>query len=159
MSVKHMILVRHGRIVIQRESAEKLPPLRRRPLSPAGVTECQAARDVVQHWLAQEGRTIHRLWAERSQRATQTAALVFGDALAPQTISLRDASPLQHAIPDAVVAMVLHGPTFLPVLSAVQPTPPDLADVFGAVVVLRQEGDGPWCLIACHPQANGAAQV
>ncbi|MFT5682184.1 MAG: phosphohistidine phosphatase SixA [Myxococcota bacterium] len=134
------IFIRHGTIPIKATATRRLPKLARRGLSEGGITEARAAGRFVQQRLS--GQTVDRLLIANSERARQTAALVFEPLPAAETAPMFSQDPLSQLNgwleglgPEAVVVRVGHGPAFLATLSVLSPTAPDFSLVFGAVLV------------------------
>ena len=76
------IFIRHGNIPIQAEASGRLPPLKKRGLSPTGEQQARAAGVFLRRWLTAQALTVDRLVHPGSRRALQTAALAL-DPLPP----------------------------------------------------------------------------
>lgn len=138
------IFVRHGSIPIKADGTTRLPKLATRGLSEAGIQEARGASAFVHQQLA--GRSVDRLLLARSERARQTAAIIFDPLPEALTLPMSPRDPLPQVEAwldglgeDAVVVRVGHGPAFLATLSALTTEPPDLSLVFGAVLVAAPE--------------------
>ncbi len=152
---KTFIFIRHGTIPIKADSTTRLPKLAKRGLSEAGIQEARGAGAFVRQQLA--GRSVDRLLLARSERARQTAVIVFDPLPAAEVVPLSPRDPLPQVEAwfddlgeDAVVVRVGHGPAFLATLSALTAEPPELSLVFGAVLVAVVEDDG-WRVESLYP--------